>query len=1291
MTYATQPPSGSAGSRGAGPARAAPDTTASGTVAAISLLDRLSVGAALIDHDGIVRWCNPAFGALQEIDVESVMGRPIASLHGDGDNPYDHPDAVRLESDDTAEYRFERPHGQRHLSYVLRSVPGDDPLARRWYMLEVAATAEPPLVRAGPFAEAALDDGGRIVTANDSFARLVGERAHRLPGRPLIDLVAARDVDAVQRVLRHLALPASSPDTIAAGENSTTIEVHLARNDTRPSWAEFAMSSGSRRTTLVRARDVTERKRDELLLTEVFDASPLPYALISADATVHSANPTWRAQFGDLDTVGRNLADLLGEEGKGQLETALAACIAGRMAGFELMVLIESSPAGPFLARLRATALHDLSNRMDRLLVSLEDLTEHALEVEVARRSASHVRATLDEIDLAVVVHDLDGQIRELNLGAHRLFGSDAADLVGHAELPSWWQPRCTDGSPLPAEDHPAQRVLGDGAPRAEAIIGLRIGNAGSTEAVRWYVVRARALTDETLRHRIGAVVTYTEVTVLQDELARRRAEQFAAHDTFDSLPVAVYETGRDFIPTRVSAALAELAQACERRPQRRSNDSASPMAAGAAAEPSRPFAEHTDGTPDRGQPDPDLDPGSGLDEQPDPVIIDLRTAEPAGRPRNGAAAATGAFAVCDLFSLVHRDDRRAAADCFSEAAQRQTPVRFHHRLADAPGAPPRWVDHQINPLVVDGTVEGYLGVLIPVPDWVAHGDRTRRIVRLVETTNDLVGEFDLEAKRITYLNPRAIEVFEADERRLERLRLSSLYGPDADVLFRSAIWPALLKESRWEGELPMIRADGSTIHVQQWITAERDPDGRIARVVAVGHDVTDRSQREAELALRATHDALTGLPNRTLLLERLDAALGRARRTNRLVGLAFLDLDRFKLINDRYGHDGGDTLLVQVANRLSSVLRPTDLVARLGGDEFVVLCDGVDDKSHALAIANRVSVALGARPYSVNGATVRVTASLGLALSAGAEHPEALLRDADAALYRAKDAGRARIELFDETMRSRANSRVLLAEELRASLTSGAIAVHYQPSIDLRTGEVRAVEALARWEHPTRGLLQPSDFIEVAESTGLLAELGEQVLREAVARAHSWEQRFGAAAPSIHVNLSSRQIVDTELLDTVQAVLSSTGLRPSLLCLELTESVLLEDSDRAIGTVRDLKALGVRLAIDDFGTGYSSLSYLSRLPVDVVKIDRSFVEELDPSRPNSSVVAAAIVSLAHALGLSSIAEGVATVTQLAELHRLGCDAAQGFYFSPPLDSDAIDTYLVNRLQRSRGLETTGA
>ncbi len=404
---------------------------------------------------------------------------------------------------------------------------------------------------------------------------------------------------------------------------------------------------------------------------------------------------------------------------------------------------------------------------------------------------------------------------------------------------------------------------------------------------------------------------------------------------------------------------------------------------------------------------------------------------------------------------------------------------------------------------------------------------------------------------------------------------------------------------------------------------------------------------------------------------------MARAEREHRLVAVLFLDLDRFKQVNDSLGHDTGDELLAQAARRISAVVRPADTVARMGGDEFVILCGDVEDLDHATAVAQRVAAAIELQPFDVGGAELAITSSIGIALSSGGVHPEAILRDADAAMYRAKDLGRARLEIYDESMRSRTQHRLELSEELAAGIENGEIVVRFQPGVHLGTGQVVCVEALARWDHPTRGLLLPHDFIGVAEETGLIVGLGLRVLSTACERGRRWEDTFGLAAPRVHVNLSARQLTSSNLPVLVQGVLDGSGLTPSKLCLEITESVLMEDASAVIDTLWELKAIGVALAIDDFGTGYSSLSYLRRFPVDVLKVDQSFISGLGPD-PEDSTIVAAIVNLANTLELEAIAEGLENFDQVERLRGLGCHLAQGFYFAGPDEGDRVTDMILN-------------
>jgi diguanylate cyclase (GGDEF)-like protein/PAS domain S-box-containing protein len=470
---------------------------------------------------------------------------------------------------------------------------------------------------------------------------------------------------------------------------------------------------------------------------------------------------------------------------------------------------------------------------------------------------------------------------------------------------------------------------------------------------------------------------------------------------------------------------------------------------------------------------------------------------------------------------------------------------------------------------------------------------------------------------------------------------------------------------------------------ITRWLQCRgrvRGVDGRPVQMTGACQDVT--AQREAAEALSqlALHDPLTALPNRTLFMDRLGQALCRLDRRHRVLAVLFVDLDRFKTINDRLGHAAGDEVLTAVGGRLREVLRPEDTVARLGGDEFVVLCEDLDDDRAALRVAERVLAALD-RPVVCGDQEIASSASIGIALTRRSDAtPDALLRDADMAMYRAKETGRHRIEVFDNSARLRTQARVQTAEELRQAVDADQLRVVYQPIVQLGQATPSGVEALVRWQHPRRGLLTPAEFIQLAEDTGLVVPLGAWVLRQACRDLTGILDRGGLGnAPSplvVSVNLSARQLNMPGLLPMVESVLAEHDLPAWRLCFEITESVLIEDVDSAISVLSDLRALGVRLAIDDFGTGYSSLGYLSRFPVDIVKLDRAFVAGLGTDSA-ADAIAAAVINLGHALGLSVTAEGVENEEQLTVLRALRCDRAQGYLWSMPQTPEALADWMA--------------
>ena len=450
-----------------------------------------------------------------------------------------------------------------------------------------------------------------------------------------------------------------------------------------------------------------------------------------------------------------------------------------------------------------------------------------------------------------------------------------------------------------------------------------------------------------------------------------------------------------------------------------------------------------------------------------------------------------------------------------------------------------------------------------------------------------------------------------------------------------------------------------------------------------------ERTRNEEQLAYQAVHDPLTNLPNRVLFVDRLTSALGRLKRHRGALAVLFLDIDRFKLVNDGVGHVRANEVLIEVATRLRMALRAGDTLARFGGDEFVVLCEDVIDEADALLLADRLTE-FTRGPIMVGGTEHLVTLSTGVAFtSSHTTLVEDLLRDADAAMYQAKESGRAQVSLFAESLRAKALHRVDTETSLRHALAAGDLSVHYQPVVDVATGMITGFEALARWKHPSRGLVHPIEFIPVAEESGLIVPLGEFVLGESTRQLRRWQEEFPQySCLDMAVNLSARQLIQNDLTAVVANILDASDLDPCHLVLEITESVLMRDTKTSVTALRDLAALGVRVGIDDFGTGYSSLAYLKKFSADVLKIDKTFIDGLGTD-PQDAAIVAATITLAGILGMHTIAEGVEHQHQLDELQQMGCDSYQGYLFARPGPADEIHDLLSRTTTTHSGVRST--
>jgi diguanylate cyclase (GGDEF)-like protein/PAS domain S-box-containing protein len=544
---------------------------------------------------------------------------------------------------------------------------------------------------------------------------------------------------------------------------------------------------------------------------------------------------------------------------------------------------------------------------------------------------------------------------------------------------------------------------------------------------------------------------------------------------------------------------------------------------------------------------------------------------------------------------------------------------------------------------------------------------------RVIESSSNgvMITETSSDANPIIYVNPAFERITGYPLAEAAGRSMHFLLGNDQEQLSFMEISAALHEHREGSAVLRCYRRDGTLFWNELTVSPVKDDVGRVANFVWVITDVTEREQHEELLEYQANHDALTGLPNRNLLADRITQALANARRYGQRLAVLFIDLDNFKFVNDSLGHALGDRMLVILADRLQKSIRSADTVARYGGDEFVIVISCLDRDDDAVTVANNVQAQIS-QPLTIDGYEFGITCSIGISLfPKDGDSVETLLKNADAAMYRAKEQSRNTFQFYTSEMNDRVVERMLLERHLRHALEQDEFEVHYQPQVDLATGRVCGVEALLRWRNPELGMVSPGRFIPLAEETGLIVPIGEWVLRTCCRQNKLW-QNAGLPHLPISVNLSARQLQKRELCRIIEETLLETGLEPHYLELELVESMVTRDVEGAAAIMKELKGLGVQLAMDDFGTGYSSLSYLKRFPFDRLKIDLSFVRDIITD-PESAAIARAIIAMAHNLNLRAIAEGVETREQLEYLRQHGCDEIQGFYVSRPLNAADLE------------------
>ncbi|MBY0085287.1 EAL domain-containing protein [Brevibacillus sp. M2.1A] len=591
------------------------------------------------------------------------------------------------------------------------------------------------------------------------------------------------------------------------------------------------------------------------------------------------------------------------------------------------------------------------------------------------------------------------------------------------------------------------------------------------------------------------------------------------------------------------------------------------------------------------------------------------------------------------------------------------------------------WVDTTIVPFKNQaGEIYQYLSIRSDITarkqmeDELKRSEEKYRII--AENTSDIISIINLDGEFL-YLSPSHKRVWEHTVPDEEIHNLFEWIVEDDRDIFAYAIQHAFSTRKEYMVECRINTQRNDVIWTESKINPIVDEEGNVTKLLLVTRDVTDRKQSEETIHHLAYHDALTDLPNRRMYVQQLSKEMMQAKRFQSNLAVLFLDLDRFKDVNDSFGHDVGDMLLIEAAKRLQACLKPGDVVARLGGDEFTIMQNQLQDRNEATALAEQIMYQLQ-RPFELDGHVFNVSCSIGIALyPQDGDNPEDLLKRADTALYTVKSRGKNGYDFFDPTMEAKSLERILMENEMRKAIEQEQFQIYYQPKIDIATSEMTGMEALVRWVHPELGIIPPNRFIPIAEETGMILALGEWILKQACKQNKIWHDE--GYTLKVSVNLSARQIYQKDLVEMIKDILQETKLSPNWLELEITESIFVK-MEEATAVLQQIREIGIQISIDDFGTGYSSFSYIKSLPVDTIKIDASFIRDIHHNQESQAIVKA-IVTIAQSLNMNVIAEGIELHDQVAALKENGCDHGQGYLFSKPLPTDDFDQFLRQEQQ----------